>query len=192
VVTACGLPGGRRVNLARHRRRLRQQQPKDGRGRDPLPESVKLELSTHLEQFPAALVTLPDRTTAGRVAAVRLFFTTSRGNAINGARFHEDTWNPARIKAGVPLAPEDGFHALRHRFASVLIAGQIDVPKVSEYLGHESAAFTYSTYAHLIPGGEDRMREVIDQAATDSSRTDAQVTRLRRRSAPWSPATIFR
>lgn len=157
--------------------------PKGDKQRDvPLPERVKLALSAHLEQFPARTASLPDLTRRGALSSVPLFFTTAQGRAVSGSRFHEDVWNPARLAAGVPLTQEDGFHALRHRFASVLIRGRVDIPSVSEYLGHENSAFTYRVYVHLLPGGDDRMKDVIDDAVTDSSRTDLQRRTPRRRS----------
>lgn len=41
-------------------------------------------------------------------------------------------------------------HSLRHTFASMLFAKNIDVKIVSELLGHSSTSITYKTYIHLI------------------------------------------
>lgn len=46
-------------------------------------------------------------------------------------------------------------HALRHYYASRLIAGNFDVMKVSRWMGHHDAGFTLRTYGHLIQE-EDR------------------------------------
>jgi len=46
------------------------------------------------------------------------------------------------------------------------------VRALAEYLGHHSAAFTLSTYTHLMPSAHDRMREAIDAGlSADGSST---------------------
>jgi integrase len=50
------------------------------------------------------------------------------------------------------------FHALRHFYASGLIASGCDVVTVQRAMGHASATTTLSTYAHLWPTAEDRTR----------------------------------
>lgn len=69
-------------------------------------------------------------------------------------------------KAGKPYEPcglEDvTFHALRHTFASILIAQGRDVLFVSDQLGHEDPGFTLRTYAHLFRAAKQQ-REARDQ-----------------------------
>jgi integrase len=50
-------------------------------------------------------------------------------------------------------------HALRHFYASGLIAAGCDVVTVQRAMGHGSAATTLRTYAHLWPSAEDRTRQ---------------------------------
>lgn len=64
----------------------------------------------------------------------------------------------------MPAGRENGCHALRHHFASVLLHHGVDIKALSEYLGHHSAAFTLSVYTHLMPAAADRMRETIGAA----------------------------
>ena len=45
--------------------------------------------------------------------------------------------------------PDVTFHALRHTHASALIAGGVDVVKISRRLGHSSPKVTLTIYAHL-------------------------------------------
>ena len=70
------------------------------------------------------------------------------------------------------------FHALRHAFASMLIAGGCSVKAVQRALGHASAATTLNLYAHMWPGDDDRIRQAVNHAfgseAEDSSRTVGQ------------------
>jgi integrase len=97
--------------------------PKGGRERDvPLPEPVGLALAAHLEQIPARAVTLPWREPGGKPRTETLVFTSSNG-AIHRNGFNSYVWRPARQAAGVPAGRENGMHALRHYYASVLLSG---------------------------------------------------------------------
>ncbi|HEY3546259.1 MAG TPA: site-specific integrase [Propionicimonas sp.] len=49
-------------------------------------------------------------------------------------------------------------HALRHTFASALIADGCDVVTVQRALGHSSPSITLNVYSHLWPSAEDRTR----------------------------------
>lgn len=107
---------------------------------------------------------------------VSLLLTTPDGNALGKNGFNRTTWRPALAKAGVPFGRENGCHALRHYFASVLLHGGTDIKALSEYRGHRSAAFTLSVYTHLMPTAGDRMRAAIDaaQAGTADGPATAQ------------------
>jgi hypothetical protein len=64
-------------------------------------------------------------------------------------------------------APEDGMHALRHAYASVLLDAGESIKALSEYLGHSDPGFTLRTYTHLLPSSETRPRKAIDDALTE-------------------------
>ncbi|OAH11176.1 tyrosine recombinase XerC [Streptomyces jeddahensis] len=53
-------------------------------------------------------------------------------------------------------------HALRHFYASVLLAAGESIKAVSEYLGHANPALTLRVYAHLMPSSQDRTRRAVD------------------------------
>jgi integrase len=59
---------------------------------------------------------------------------------------------------------------MRHYYASVLLAGGVDINTLSEYLGHKDAAITLRVYSHLLPSAGQRVLRVIDEAlaAADS------------------------
>jgi integrase len=84
-------------------------------------------------------------------------------------------WRRATTAAGVKGLR---YHALRHAFASMLIAGGCSVKAVQRALGHASAATTLNLYAHMWPGDDDRIRQAVERAfasgAEDSSRTEGQ------------------
>ncbi len=80
-------------------------------------------------------------------------------------------WKVAAAAAEV----EATAHALRHFYASALIAGGASVKQVQMVLGHASAVVTLRTYAHLWPGDDDRTRSIIDAVLSppkDSVRTE--------------------
>lgn len=139
--------------------------PKGERERDiPLPESVKLILAEHLREFPARPVTLPwNRPQAADTRTVPLFFTTQRGTSLNRSWFTVSPWRAALKAAGVPQEKGNGFHALRHHFASVLIRDNVDVRALARYMGHHDPGFTLRVYGHLMDGADDRMRQAVDR-----------------------------
>ncbi|MFA1551536.1 tyrosine-type recombinase/integrase [Actinomadura chokoriensis] len=71
-------------------------------------------------------------------------------------------WKPALVRADVPATRDNGFHALRHHFASVLLEQGVDIRALAEFLGHADPGFTLRTYTHLMPSSRDRMRKAID------------------------------
>jgi integrase len=138
--------------------------PKGGKERDvPLPESVALALAAHIKENGTLLITLPWTEPAGKPATARLIFTSGRGNAVNKNSFNH-AWRGALDAAGVPGERANGFHALRHTYASVLLSGGVDVRALSEYLGHHDPGFTLNVYAHVMPSAPDKARAAIDSA----------------------------
>jgi integrase len=155
-----------RRQVKRLRNRLVFAPPKGGKDRDvPLPDEVGLRLSAHIAAYPPAAVALPWRALDGPPVAARLLFTTVRGDAITRTPFAQKHWHPALRKAGIAVARENGFHALRHYFASTLLYDGVDIRALAAYLGHHDPAFTLRVYTHLLPDAADRMRSVIDKAA---------------------------
>jgi site-specific recombinase XerD len=57
-----------------------------------------------------------------------------------------------------------GWHALRHTYASTLLAEGTDLATVSRLMGHASIAETAQTYAHALPGRDDAARNVAAAA----------------------------
>jgi integrase len=61
---------------------------------------------------------------------------------------------------GIPTG--DGYHVLRHFYASLLINSGESVKVVQDRLGHASAQITLDTYSHLWPDSEDKTRAAVD------------------------------
>jgi integrase len=88
-----------------------------------------------------------------------------RDGPIIRTSFFDHVWRGSVKKAGLPAGT--GMHALRHAYASLLIAGGESVKVVSERLGHTNAAMTLNTYSHLFPDSEERTRQAVDKAFQD-------------------------
>jgi integrase len=139
--------------------------PKGGKTRTvPLPESVARALEAHIAQYPPAAVTLPWRSVDGSPATAAVFFRNAEGRPVIRTVFNEKAWRPALDAAGVPRGRENGMHALRHFYASVLLDAGESVKALSEYLGHHDPGFTLRTYTHLMPSSEKRTREAVNRA----------------------------
>ncbi|MFF0290278.1 tyrosine-type recombinase/integrase [Streptomyces sp. NPDC005262] len=131
--------------------------PKGGKERDvPLPESIAFALAGHLTLFPAAEVTLPWKTVDGPPVTAALIFRSPEGLSLNRNRFNDRQWRPALRAAGVVTGRDNGMHALRHFYASVLLDAGESIKALSEYLGHHDPGFTLRTCTHLMPSSETR------------------------------------
>lgn len=174
------------VDFLRHTVHVRQQvkildgelvfaPPKGGREREtPLPEWVAVALSESLRVRPAVDVTLPWMEVDGEPRTARLIFTNRDGEAMTRAYYAHNGWKPALATAEVERKRSNGFHALRHHFASVLLQQGVSIRAVADYLGHHDPGFTLRTYAHLMPDDQDRSRAAIDAVhgpPADSVRT---------------------
>jgi integrase len=138
--------------------------PKRNKTRDvPVASSVLRLLDEHLDRFDPASVTLPWRVPSGAPTTARLLVTDEDGRPMWRNRFNDRVWNPARAAAGVTHPTrQDGTHALRHHFASVLLDAGESIKALSEYLGHHDPGFTLRTYTHLMPSSAERTRRAID------------------------------
>lgn len=113
---------------------------------------------------------------ARRPAGEHGVIVTPDGQPLDAARWGY-YFRRARKRAG--LNDSITFHDLRHFFASVLIASGCSIKQVQMALGHDSARITLDTYAHLIPGDEDRVRDAIDRlpvAITASAMSSPKLT----------------
>lgn len=153
--------------------------PKRGRSRDvPLSSGLLKRLDDHLQQFPPTSVTLPWREPGGDPVTVELLFTNPNGYPLNRRRFNPKVWYPARTAAGLANPTrDDGMHALRHHYASVLLDAGESIKALSEYLGHTDPGFTLRTYTHLMPSSAERTRRAVDEEwGSDEESSDGLAT----------------
>ncbi|MFD9194677.1 tyrosine-type recombinase/integrase [Streptomyces phaeochromogenes] len=157
--------------------------PKGGKVRDvPLPKAVATALRDHSKAFAPVDVTLPWRTPDGPLVTKRLLFSGPGSNHVRVSNFNEHHWKASLAAAGIipareagkryASAPEDGMHALRHFYASVLLDAGENIRALSSYLGHSDPGFTLRTYTHLMPSSEGRTRKAVDSLYLTSTPQD--------------------
>ncbi|WP_327392961.1 MULTISPECIES: tyrosine-type recombinase/integrase [unclassified Streptomyces] len=151
--------------------------PKGGKERDvPLPDTVSAALTGHMTGREPVAVTLPWGTLDGPPVTAALIFTSAERLPLNRNRFNDRVWRPALRAAGAPTGRENGMHALRHFYASVLLDAGESIKALSEYLGHHDPGFTLRTYTHLMPTSESRTRAAVDRALGPASGSDGPGT----------------
>jgi integrase len=80
-----------------------------------------------------------------------------------GDAFNRRHWLPAFTRAGLTYVPgNDGMHALRHFYASTLLAQGVTIKELADYLGHTDPGFTLRTYTHLLPSSHEQARRAVD------------------------------
>ena len=101
-----------------------------------------------------------------------LILTTTYGDALRANIFNVEVWKPALAVAGViPVRNEgerwkasrkDGFHVLRHTYASVILEAGESVVTLARWLGHSTPTITLDFYAHFMPEAGGKGRGAID------------------------------
>ncbi|MFD8814077.1 hypothetical protein ACFV23_21900 [Streptomyces sp. NPDC059627] len=86
--------------------------------------------------------------------------------------FNVDVWKPALAAAGViparkaggrwAVSRKDGFHVLRHTYASVILEAGESVVTLARWLGHSSPTITLDYCAHFMPEAGGKGRGAID------------------------------
>jgi integrase len=145
-------------------REIVQPKTESSRRTIPLPQWVANALAAHLAAFPTGhdvKCTCPASIRCSRVTS-ELLFHTAAGTALGQDYYGGRIFRKAVAKAQLPAGTTS--HDLRHHFASVLLAAGESVVAVAEWLGHDNATLVLTTYGHLMPQSEDRMRKAIDAA----------------------------
>ncbi|CAH9418640.1 Integrase [Streptomyces globisporus] len=156
--------------------------PKGGKLRDvPLPGPVADALRAHMKQFPPVEITLPWKVAGGPLVTKRLIFMGPRGSHVWRTSLNEEAWKPALASAGVIPVPaagaphaesrENGMHAMRHFYASVLLDAGENIKALAEYLGHSDPGLTLRVYAHLMPSSQARTRKAIAGVFASNARS---------------------
>ncbi|MFF2427929.1 site-specific integrase [Streptomyces mirabilis] len=140
-----------------------------------MPSSVAEELKRHVEAFPPVEVELPRGKPEGQGRKSSLLLATRLGNAVAVNTWNTYTWKPAPAEADIippraeganpwqgAAAPKDGFHVLRHTYASIMLEAGEPVVTSARWFGHSSPAITLGYYAHFMPEAGSKGRTAID------------------------------
>ncbi|GIE90513.1 tyrosine-type recombinase/integrase [Actinoplanes regularis] len=136
----------------------------------PLPQIVADVLRAHIKR----LGTVTWRSSEGPVQL--LFPNHSRKGLLYQYYFRNQVWQPALETSKVSF---DRTHALRHFFASSMLADGVPITDVAEWLGHASPEITHEYYGHLMPDAPDRGRTAIDNAMASLATTTGGEGRAR-------------
>lgn len=142
--------------------------PKGGKTREvPLPDAVAEAISEQVRRFPSG--------DSG------LVFVTREHKPLVRTYYNPHIWKKALRAAGVDPTRENGMHALRHFYASVLLDAGESIRALADYLGHSDPGFTLRVYTHLMPSSEDRARTAMDKALRSAIENPADSSRTRSR-----------
>lgn len=130
----------------------------------PMGRGVLADPDDYAENFPPVEVTLPwAEDDSRKTETVKLLMVNAHGGLYTRQAFNNTIWRPTFTKAGLTYTEgQDGMHALRHLFASHMLARGVSIKELAAFLGHSSEAFTLRVYAHLMPDSYDRARLAID------------------------------
>lgn len=101
----------------------------------------------------------------------------SNSRPLHHGNFYRRIVKPAAEELGITMT----FHGLRHHYASLLIDLGLSPVEVAAQLGHESAAFTLRTYAHLFQKDTTDVGDLIAERRAAARGQDAKVARLSRK-----------
>ena len=120
-------------------------------------------IDDYMYAYPPIVMTLPWGKTTGDPLSVRLLIVNDAGKVDTGCEFNWRHWRPAFTRAGIAYNEgHDGMHALRHFYASTLLARGVTIKELAEYLGHSDPGFTLRTYTHLLPSSHEQARRALD------------------------------
>jgi integrase len=143
------------ILVRRSQRKGRVSEPKSGKGRRV---DMSSQLTTVLrghKSFQDAEAVLRGQPMPERV------FSGRRGLPVGDDSFRRHVWAPVLRRAMLRYRKP---HTLRHTFASLLIEAGEPLTYIQKQLGHHSPAFTLNVYGHLLPRGDRRAVDALDDA----------------------------
>jgi integrase len=160
----------RGILVRRSQRKGRISEPKNGKARRV---DVSGQLATALrghKSLQAAEAALRGSELPERV------FSTPTGQVVADDAFRNNAWATILRRAGLRYRKP---HTLRHTYASLLIDMGQPLPYVQHQLGHHSAGFTLKVYGHLLPRGDRRAVDALDDTPAASIRNPAATGNLK-------------
>lgn len=99
---------------------------------------------------------------------IGLVFTLANGCPIHDNNMRLKDLKPLCTKLGLPY--HRALHNLRHGHGSYLLQRGVSLKVVQERLGHSTAAFTLSTYTHVLAGMQDQAAEATSAMLSGKAR----------------------
>lgn len=153
------------IFVRRSRRRDRISEPKNGKVR-------RVDMSAQLAEVLRNLRTLQEaEAVLSGTAPPEWVFPTPEGTPIKEDSFRNYVWTRLLRRAGLRYRKP---HTLRHTFASMLIEQGEPLTYVQQQLGHHSPAFTLKVYGHLLPRGNRRAVDALDDTTIRNPGATAQ------------------
>jgi integrase len=131
----------------------------------PIGAGVLEQLDAYAVNHPPVSITLPWGERDGRTTeTINVMVTNPHRDLYTRQAFNNVVWRPAFKRAGLTYreSAADGMHALRHLYASHMIAEGVSIKELAAYLGHVDEGFTLRTYVHLMPNSHQRARQASD------------------------------
>lgn len=143
------------------RRRVQVDQQLVGNGKAPVLAPPKTRASRRVVPVDDVVLEAVSEHLRGWPAGPGELLTTNRlGQPVRRSSFGT-CWRAAVTGAGLPA--DTHFHALRHFYASTLIAAGLHPKAIQARLGHATISETMDTYGHLFPDAEDAGRGALDE-----------------------------
>ena len=103
-----------------------------------------------------------------------LVFTSPQGGPLRYRNFLGRVWHPTLKRLGLSVV---GIHTLRHSAAARIVAAGGSAKTLQVVLGHRSAGFSLTTYAHLFDADLDDLAERLE--ATSGVKTVSRLEDFR-------------
>jgi integrase len=94
-----------------------------------------------------------------------LVFTSPQGKPLRYRNFLSRVWHPTLKRLGLSVV---GIHTLRHSAAARIVAAGGSAKTLQVVLGHRSAGFSLTTYAHLFDADLDDLGERLETSRVKS------------------------
>ena len=104
-----------------------------------------------------------EKTAAGETCTVPLVLSTRERTALNRNCINVHVWKPSLTSASLQPSGDNGMHALRQYYASVLLDAGESIKAVSHYLG-TSTQVPPCAPTHLMPSSTERTKSAVNAA----------------------------
>lgn len=157
------------VDLATETLRVRHTMPQRRRNKEVVLNTPKTDKSRRTIPLSSEVVAVL-KMHRSRQRQERLM--CGQGYQDNGLVFSADDGSPLRsefvtrtLQKALPEGfPRIDFHALRHTYTSLLLAGgEVSVKEISESLGHTATRITLDVYAHVLPDARRKTARAMDK-----------------------------